>query len=358
MPVYNNTKMLRVGSIWPYGMNPGTTDQSLQASTSQCEYLFTVPPGVGAITRLGLRFATKAGTTPTYKVSLQGITSAGIPDGTIKGGGSPASATFSPSTLAWSNATWHWITLDNAYTPAAGDTLAMVISYVSGTINSSNNASFSLVVSSGVYTCNFPCAIQNVSGTRTRQSGGPPVFGFGSATTAYGMPVGALQGAQLLFSNATEQSLRFSLPAAWGSFYSVAGAEGGISLPAGVNLTMTLYSGTTGIQTATLDSDAMATTSGRMTRLWFKEPLPVLQYGTVYRVGFQTDTSSNASLSGIDLSAAADLDAYSGGQDFYSSSRSIPGGAWSDVTTRKVCLELILSDLTDLRPRFRPRGHP
>lgn len=79
---------------------------------------------------------------PVYQVSLQGG-SAGVPSGTILGGGSPASATFTPA-----GSTLTLVTLANPYTPAVGDDLFIVLEYSSGTIGAGNFANFNYRVAS------------------------------------------------------------------------------------------------------------------------------------------------------------------------------------------------------------------
>ncbi|HCX20908.1 MAG TPA: hypothetical protein DHN29_03275 [Cytophagales bacterium] len=59
---------------------------------------------------------------PTYQVSIQGVDFDGDPDGTIKGGGSPASTDWAVSGLGL-----NWVTLDNSYSVSRGDLIAIVI---------------------------------------------------------------------------------------------------------------------------------------------------------------------------------------------------------------------------------------
>lgn len=84
---------------------------------------------------------------PVYRFSLQGISSRGTPDGTVKGGGSPASVTLTP-TVSQGLATFA-----NPFTPSTGDLLALVVEYSSGTVGASNTATFaSRLVNSGLST--------------------------------------------------------------------------------------------------------------------------------------------------------------------------------------------------------------
>src|SRR5262245_2059365 len=103
---------------------PAISNFTLNANNDQVEFVFQVREAV-TITRLGFRQGTVTGTSPEFKISLQGVDTSGNPDGTIKGGGSPAEDLFTPAGGA--NSTWLWKTLDNSYAAAAGEFLASVI---------------------------------------------------------------------------------------------------------------------------------------------------------------------------------------------------------------------------------------
>lgn len=74
---------------------------------------------------------------PLLQVDLQALAGSS-PGGTILGGASPASATFTPV------AGFQWVTLANPYTPALGDLVAAVCEYASGTVGAANYADFNL----------------------------------------------------------------------------------------------------------------------------------------------------------------------------------------------------------------------
>ena len=84
------------------------------------------------------------GASPVHRVSIQGVTSEGLPDGTIKGGGSPASATFTPTVGR------NRIALANAWSPATiGEAFSVVVEYSSGTVDFSNAATLIWAVGDG-----------------------------------------------------------------------------------------------------------------------------------------------------------------------------------------------------------------
>src|SRR5438105_4685448 len=105
-----DAKYLLINPGYQVGSSYVPTSFALDQTTDQIEYIFQAAEAI-TITRLGFRYGTRTGTPPTYQVSLQGVDGTGVPDGTVKGGGSPASATFTPPADATWDATWRWVTL-------------------------------------------------------------------------------------------------------------------------------------------------------------------------------------------------------------------------------------------------------
>lgn len=310
-------------------------------TTDQVEHVFQMPEDRGTrsitITRAGYRLTSVTGTSPQMKISLQGVDASGNPDGTIKGGGSPASGLFTP---AGSN-TWNWVTLDNSYVAQAGEWLALVIAYNSGTLNGSNFPVIGMTLQAGEGR-GVPYAIQNVAGVRTRQLQ-LPLWGVGSASRAFGFPVQVLTGTT--FSSTNERAMRFTADPTWVTTYQVGYVRAEIITPAaGKTIKAILYDGTTAIATATWDSDAVVQAGvTREITLWFQDAtLPTLVAGKEYRVGIQPqDAATNIALYQFDMAAAADLDALPGGQPFYLSTRASGGAtAWTDTTTSRPLMEL------------------
>jgi hypothetical protein len=73
---------------------------------------------------------------PVFQLSLQGITTRGTPDGTIKGGASPVSTTFTP-TVSHSI-----ISFANSYTGTVGEIVCAVLELSSGTFDATHKATF------------------------------------------------------------------------------------------------------------------------------------------------------------------------------------------------------------------------
>jgi hypothetical protein len=332
------------------GLTPAFNVFAVAASTSAQEWIFQAKEAA-TLTRLGVRLGTITGTTPTYQISLQGVDSSGNPDGTVKGGGSPASVSFSPSGLGWSASTWHWLTLDNSYVCTRGEYLAVVVSYVSGTVDGSNNATFTsdmTTISSGFF--GFPYAIQNTAGTRARRSA-IPIFGYGSAGTAYGFPLQTINTHLYNSSSApNEYAAKVTLPSGWSQTGKLRGVRFNCLPVAAGTLTPTLYDGgaaanVTVLQSVAHDSDAASAASMRALNILFtNSTLSTLVFGNSYRVGF-VPGAANITLVSLDVAAAADWDAWPMGQNMSYSTRTSAGN-WTDTTTRRLLCNLVMDDLT------------
>lgn len=92
------------------------------------------------LSEVGFYIASVTGSPGNLRVSVQGADSSanGEPDGTVAGGGSPASVTF-----ATPSAGWNRVTLDNAHAVTRGDILSVAVESISGTWDGSNFVSLS-----------------------------------------------------------------------------------------------------------------------------------------------------------------------------------------------------------------------
>lgn len=342
---------IRVGAsvILAGGAAPAfATAFALNASTDAVEWVCH-PTEAATLTRIGVRLGAITGTTPTYRVSLQGVGTTGNPDGTIKGATNNALKTFSPSGLGWGAGSWNWLTLDESYTCARGEDLAVVIDYSSGTVDGSNFASFT----TSIGTCSasaHPYAIHNDAGSRTRQGNVIPCFGYGSAGKAFGNPLETITTAAFgSTSTPDEYAMMFTLPSGWGSTFKVAGVRIAAGLNAGKTVTFTLYDsdGTTALQTVTHDTDYVVSTGIRYIDIYFDEvTLSDLNFGAAYRVSMTASDATTHSIVTLDMDAAADWDAWPGAQVFALSTRT-DAGAWTNDATRRPIMELILADWTE-----------
>jgi hypothetical protein len=337
---------LAYGSPFPFGPNGagGFVSSTLSANTSKVVWLFQARVA-DTITHLGFRVASHAGTPPIYRVSLQGVSN-GAASGTIKGGASPASATFSPPADNTWDGTWQWVALSNSYACARGEVLAIVVDYSSGTIDASNNIAVTHTFGSATGSRqNWPFAISNTS-----QQPELPVFGYKSATTVYGWPMENATFA-LFASNSSpnEYGMRFTVPSSWCSTFTVMGVRAWLAGPAAATtFTVTLYStGATALQTLTWDSDdGSGIGNNRKVELYFAESsLVTLTAGDTYRLGFlANNTSENLGLQVIDVHTYTEFEAYPFGTTVCLTTRA--GGSWADSIFSRPVMELLLGDIT------------
>jgi hypothetical protein len=242
------------------------------------------------------------------------------------------------------------VTLDNAYDVSRGVKYAWVVEYSSGTLGSQviNHYNNGWASGSGA-----PYAIANDNGTRARQANNIPIFGYGSSTKAYGFPI-ENTGDPNYNSGSTpdEYALAWNLPTQFCSTYKVLGVRFGQFrvASAGQTWTMSLYDsdGTTVLQSIQQDSDYWDATASTRSSTWIfdETTLSALNSGSTYRIGFIPD---NASITlrpqYFDVDAAADWNAWQGGQNFWVSSRT-NAGAWTDTTTRRFNCDLLIDDIT------------
>jgi len=344
--------LLEVGAPFsPDSQGAGFTNFALDASTDALEFIFQAPAAI-TITQLGFRYGVRTGTPPTYRISLQGVGATGIPDGTIKGATNNALATFTPPADASINGLWQWKTLTESYTCARGEWLSIVIAYSSGTIDGTNTSSFTSHMSSGAGRRGHPYTIQNNATVRTRQLDNP-VYGYASATVAYGCPVQGFTSTAFSSGGTNEYGLQFTLPSGWGTSYQVLGVVwfGGTANSTGDSCTISLYDADgdpgTVLQSIVYDWDFNVTVGNtRVTAVYFDEAtLSTLLFGTTYKIGLKANEASVAmDLRMMNLAAAADRAAWPGGTAFAALSRA--GGAWTVDTTSRPLMSLILADWT------------
>ena len=325
---------------------------TLDENGDKCFWVFQAPEAA-TITGAGFKYDSRTGTPPTYRISLQGVSATdGSPDGTVLGGGSPASVTFTPPADATWNSTWREQTFTNSYTCTRGQLIALVIEYSSGTINGSNCS----VIAHGAPSSNIETSVlpysgtYNVTGTALSKFEAP-AFLVRSASKVYGRPI-LNTNKDLYSSDSTpdEYACRFVIDSGWCSTYKVAGIRAGIRTGAGSKtMKVQLYDGTTVLQTITIDSDQLGSTveHGRVIEVLFTDStLSTLTAGNTYRIGFQPqETSTNFALYSYEANAASDLAAWPGGSNCYLSTRT-DAGAWTDATTKRPLFELIMSDIT------------
>lgn len=322
----------------------GSTDHVVDASNEGIAWCFlseTDQP----ITKLWFRYGARTGTPPTYRISLQSIDTSGNPDGTVLGGGSPASATFTPPADASWNGLGQWVTLTNSYTPSLGQMLVIVIEYSSGTIDGSNNSSFTRGWNTGGSLAGgLPFVMVNSGGTWSKVNNGG-VYAYATSSNRYGLP--AVSAYTTTVSTTGHRSAAgFTLPSGWGQTYALAGfSMAGRIGGSGATAKFGVWneSGTMLAESITLDCDASGNLTGTQNTRAIFTSVVNLNFGTKYYVGVENG-GSVCSMHGAVLTEADDRLCFPLGANVVHATWN--GSAWTDVTTIRPSFDLIFADIT------------
>lgn len=354
---------VQVGDIgFPTFVSTNNT-QALSAQNSSASMVFTVQTDSAtvAICKLGYYLSSVTGTpTNDYRISLQTVsTTTGQPTGTVVGGASPASHTFTPA----GTAVFDWQTLDNCYTATRGDLLAIVVERTA--VADATSITIGRSLSGGQITTLPYGIIFDGTSTWTKQSTEAAPFAWANtgSTDVGGYPVKSLV-AQVTIAGTTEGAMTFTLPTNWCSTFKVKGVRVYIKNPsASMNYEARLYSNPvsgsiTALQTsAQYDSDVLSQNGSNTgyTEIYFNDAtLSTLSCGTKYAVGISSTASSGLAVLTQTVSTASDWLAWSGQQQFTWATRSIaafpPGvgdtGNFTETATTRPFIGLILQDIT------------
>jgi hypothetical protein len=294
---------------------------------------------------------------PVYSLSVQGVDlTTGFPDGTIKGGGSPVSGTFTPTI------TPTFVSTANNYAGTRGEFIAIVGEYSSGTIGASNTCSIrynsSFFGAPGI----AAAGLINTTGTWVKSATHGCFFGFRTTSGAtYGLPIAAPTART---SSATaEVGVKFRFNSGMGTTGKLAGVRWrGGSWPTGNTVWVTLYNGTTVLQQVGLSSDlALAVNSASHNNNWAIFPdatLATLDFGSYYYIGICGTAARTSALQTFDVPTAADLSAFTGSSDAFYANRTlgtaVTSGAgptsgdasWTDTPTSRPFVYPVFSDWT------------
>lgn len=332
---------LQIGLRWlPQNSNFGINGTHLLTSSTHGWGVGFRARDTNPITHLGFLYNTRAGTPPTYRVSLQGMAAAtGRPDGTIKGGGSPASGTFTPPANSTWDSTWQWVALTNSYTPTLGEELCFWVDYSSGTVSGANYSGFTsnLATGVGLPQLEYYPVLKLASGTYTKTSA-MPIFGVRTASTRYGNIIQSAYNSRSASTVGHRQAMTFSLPSGIFSSYEVSAVRfcGSIASTTSKNPLFKIWGtdGTTVLQSITLDSDFGTSPGGTINlhELQFGTPSS-LSPGSTYYAGLEVADATNGGvvLNGIKLDNANDRDAWEGGANIGFATYN--GSAWTADNT-------------------------
>lgn len=299
-----------------------------------------------AITHLGFRIGDRAGTPPTYIIGLEGIASTGFPDGTYLGGGSPASATFTPPADSSWNSSWRWIALANSYNPSHGEFLMMTIRHSSGTVDGSNNQTVFLTNKlAGSTSRGFPSALTLTAGTWAR-SPNPAMFGYRTASGRYGF-IAVNATADSTSTSGRRVAAYYTIPSTIVTSVGVRAFRLACSTPAAA---ATFKAGIwdsagTMIHEATFDSDNFTPSNSNDALFVIQDAsLTGLVAGSKYYFGLESVSSSSVGVRGALLQEADDRYAYPDGMNRGAATWN--GSAWTDNNLSMPHLILYLEDIT------------
>lgn len=344
----------RAIGLWPWvnsNSSPGAINTlNLSASNIALEYVFQAL-STDPITHLGIYCAAIVGTTPTYKVSIQGVNTAGtataFPDGTIKGGGSPASKTVNPSSLGWGANSFNWVALDNSYTPSYGELLSYVIIYDSGTVNASNYLRVGELWSGGNWGTSLPRVILNNAGSRTHRNG---VAAGGWRTAGNRLGGGGLTGviASSTIALSSERAVKFTVPSSISTTKLCAIQWVPSNGDPTSNYTIKGYAGgnTTDTTAAWTDTFLRYAVANNNPAVFYLASPWTVSGGSTYRVSFSASASN---MYYADVTEAADWELHDMSQPWSDAGISYStrsGGNWTDLSTRRLNVNLWFNETT------------
>lgn len=327
----------------------GATNHTVDASNEGIAWAFQ-PHTADPITHIGYRYGARTGIPPVFVGLIEGLDSSGLPDGTDVGGGSPTAATFTPPADTTIDGLWRWLALTNAYTPTRGQMLAAVIRYSSGTIDGSNNSSFTRTVTNishggSIY---LPYAITNTGGTWTKVTNVAPTFGYRTANGRYGWVWQSNYATNTANTAGHRSGMFFTIPSGHGTSYKIVGASmsGDFGTNSGFKLGIWSTDGTqrqlfTGASGQLAASPSAGDT---INPIYFPDTtLYDFQYGTKYYIAMEV-VSGAVGLNGITLAEAADRSAFPNGTN--RGLVTFDGSTWTETDTVMPLCELILEDVT------------
>ena len=218
-----------------------------------------------------------------------------------------------------------------------GEWLAIVIefnSYVAGNIQILSSG-VSLLPNNGGYADHYTSSWskQSTIGCATA------LYDDGSIAYTPTLSPGVNASTSSFASNTTpdEYALKFSLPVP----FTVGGAFAAVDLDGNADLVLYDSDGSSVLASASFDSDQRQGTGvNNMTALFSSEI--ALLANTYYYLAVKPTTTTGVTGRYSDVSAAADFDAFPGGQTMYWSQRT-DAGAWADTTTRRPRISLLIT---------------
>lgn len=313
---------------------------TLDAADDQIEIMFQCEEGC-AIDGLQVRQGAVSGTPPTYEARIEGVTTAGRADGTVK------SSTNARGNLTLGGAnTVATATLTSSYTCTKGEFLAAVIAYASGSL--AGNASFSYS-NANALGYRYPMS-WTVDGGSATYRGGITLLGYKCGSTYYGfLPETSGQHDFGADANPDERGNRFKIPASACSTFKLDKARFmGYMTSSGNTAELVVYEGTTVRQNVALDTDYDTSGGSAGYILGQFDEGYTFTCGTEYRIVVKPSSTSGIStgLQYLVFDSANHMNSLPLGTEMYYTGRQNAGSWDADDTTKRALIDLFLSDIT------------
>jgi hypothetical protein len=322
---------LGFGNSNQLGTNARAT-QRLDATSDEYAIAFRVQKAM-TVDQLAITVDAVTGS-PTYQVSIQGVNAAnGDPDGTIKGGGSPASTQWAPTATGL-----QWITLDNSHTVSSGDSICIVIEDgTSGTNPDGSNYIDMGAMSVQIARATIP---YEMTSTDTGATWTPvvqtlPAIAFrnsGTTNDVQGYPVELFNVlAPTLYATASGEisAAKFKLPASFGKRVKVGGVYLKQAYFTGDHEVGIWDASGTLVGSSSFDKDIASGSSGDITSnfasVW-------IDTNTTYYAGIKLTSAGAASIYTHDCVTADNTSAVQGYPDGGVVSSQFKASTWSDNT--------------------------
>ena len=330
------------GSQYGYGLYGAF----INSSDDKLGVIFTVPDDCN-LTGMACYAESVTGTSPYFKMNIQGVTTSGAdePDGVVAGSGTAETAGFQ-------------VTADSRQahdfdTPLAvngGDVLAAVLEYDSGTIDGSNKGLFRYATKN-VYSNMLPLAVSAVSGTWTPYNLYWPSI---TVTTNQAWDCGGMFNAgdvtdtTSMNSSGKRWAMRIAIPADENLELHIEGFRYNGVPVGGNNETYKIgiwNEAGAEIVSSTVDADQGG--SGGLTALssreYYFDAIATLTSGDVFYIGFE-NTGDAIGGSYLEMKHADGLRSYPGGDIFYVSAWD-GVDTWTGDQTRRILINPILSSI-------------
>jgi hypothetical protein len=327
------------------------TAATLTANTHRCAFICQVPK-TGSIHKVGFRYgtcSTAASTRIQAKIETVGSTT-GDPSGSAYGGMVAGTSSIQPV----SN-TYDTITLGTDATATAGDVIAACLDYQTFT------AADSVVIQtiSGGEVSNFPYS--DAFTASWSKSSNPVLIGLEYSDGSYEFLGGSMDYTTVTGqaynsgSSPNEYALNFTLPfpgrlKGIGACVTAAAATQSYEIDWYPNNT------TTPTTVLTMSHRAMGSTSARLTPSLMFTTAQTFAANQINRVSVRPLSGTNVTLEFFTYNSVAIMDQDEGGQSFFLCTLS--GGAWTDTTTQRPSVYLLIDEFDDAVSAGGVKVHP